>query len=342
MLNSYHITQAFKENGYIVSDTQDHDIKVCWKIYEDVAVVVLNGASNKFITKELIERAREVVNDPFTIPPKKNVLTVLILDEDCDCYDKRVKNTIIIDKEKERVYKKNISKAVAKEMNIVDSVYSVWNKNKLRSLSMDNKTNSVFFKNFHTTYIMVLITILCYIFIKNPNEYGVSYTGVIEYGNWDSTITYMFVHGGLGHLIGNMIALYYIGRCVERDMGSFTMLSVLMAGGFYGAIASMYGYMSDTVSVGMSGGIYALIGASLLINFKNKKYIASTIAYFMFNTFLQVVNPLSRIDYWCHIGGFLAGIVIVFAFILLRKLVINVTYNNALHVMSSNKKYGGI
>jgi len=75
-------------------------------------------------------------------------------------------------------------------------------------------------------------------------------------------ITYMFVHGGITHLLFNMFALFIFGTHVERQMGSreflfFYLVTGALAGIFSFAVYLMTG-QSSVLLMGASGAIFAI------------------------------------------------------------------------------------
>ena len=72
----------------------------------------------------------------------------------------------------------------------------------------------------------------------------------------------MFLHGGIGHLLGNMLFLALLGLLVEGALGHGLFLVVYLVGGFGAALASLAWHWGDHGSlVGASGAIAALMGS---------------------------------------------------------------------------------
>ncbi|HEX9704741.1 MAG TPA: rhomboid family intramembrane serine protease [Gemmatimonadales bacterium] len=69
--------------------------------------------------------------------------------------------------------------------------------------------------------------------------------------------TYMFVHAGPGHILFNMLSLYFFGPRLEARLGSRHFLGMYLAGGLTGALASLIAYW-----VGASPGVIQIVGAS--------------------------------------------------------------------------------
>jgi membrane associated rhomboid family serine protease len=149
-------------------------------------------------------------------------------------------------------------------------------------------------------------------------------------------ITSMFLHGGWLHLIGNMLFLWVFGDNVEDVMGHGRYL------GFYllaGIAAGLLQVVTNTASVspliGASGAISGLL-AAYLVCFPNGRIVTLVTLGIFITTIL--VPAWLMIGYWivlqviqgslsfgidadtggvawfAHIGGFVAGLVLVFPF----------------------------
>ncbi len=72
----------------------------------------------------------------------------------------------------------------------------------------------------------------------------------------------MFMHGSLGHLLGNMLFLALLGLLVEGALGHALFLGVYLLGGFGSAVLSLlYRWGESGAALGASGAIAALMGA---------------------------------------------------------------------------------
>ena len=78
----------------------------------------------------------------------------------------------------------------------------------------------------------------------------------VYYGHWYwQFFTYMFMHGGVWHLLFNMLALYMFGMPVSRSIGSNEFLFFYLLIGTLSGIASFFSFL-------LSGHNYILLGAS--------------------------------------------------------------------------------
>jgi membrane associated rhomboid family serine protease len=132
-------------------------------------------------------------------------------------------------------------------------------------------------------------------------------------------VTSMFVHSGLMHLAGNMLFLWVLGDNVEDSMGHKRFI-----------IAAISHSLTDPTSkvpmIGASGAISGVIGAYLMLHPKARiKVLVSFFimwlpAYVVLGTwigyqfFSASMDPsgIAGIAWWAHIGGFFAGIALIF------------------------------
>jgi membrane associated rhomboid family serine protease len=149
-----------------------------------------------------------------------------------------------------------------------------------------------------------------------------------------------FLHGGVAHVVMNMLMLLLIGKMVERVLGGVLYLA-LYIGSAYAAAAMEWlaAFMAWPMSVdmmapaiGASGAISGIIGAYALL-FPNKKPKAwgpipaeyarplhLTISWVGLNLALGFVGPGLGITIaiWSHIGGFIAGLLMARPLLLWR------------------------
>jgi membrane associated rhomboid family serine protease len=144
-------------------------------------------------------------------------------------------------------------------------------------------------------------------------------------------LTSMFMHGSIAHIFGNMLYLWIFGDNVEDRLGHLRFLAFY---GVTGALASLAHVASEVVlggslltpSLGASGAISAILGAYLLL-FPNRQvlvlifsfvrqYVPAIVAVGLWFV-LQLVQSLGMLGggggvaYAAHIGGFIAGVVLI-------------------------------
>lgn len=145
-------------------------------------------------------------------------------------------------------------------------------------------------------------------------------------------ITSMFMHGGLAHLLGNMMYLWIFGDNVEDALGHvkylfFYLLCGLLASMCHVASTVVFGQNLYIPSLGASGAISGMLGAYLRL-YPGKDvhlwiflFIVSVPAFIAVGVWFafQVVNGLGALGgqeaggvaYAAHIGGFVAGLLLI-------------------------------
>ncbi|MDP3996090.1 MAG: rhomboid family intramembrane serine protease [bacterium] len=142
-----------------------------------------------------------------------------------------------------------------------------------------------------------------------------------------SILTSVFLHGNWAHLINNMISLLLVGVFVETRLGKTKYIALYL---FAGIFANLFFYFfnsgSITPLIGASGAIFGLMGANLILNFyKSKSNLVPHIfgidfyglpsRYLIVAFLLQFMYTLfsgeSAIAFSAHIGGFIAGIILI-------------------------------
>ena len=144
--------------------------------------------------------------------------------------------------------------------------------------------------------------------------------------------TSMFMHAGLAHIGGNMIYLWIFGDNVEDRLGHFRYLMFYLVGGVAASlthIATNWG--SELPTVGASGAIAAVLGAYLVLfpgsqidtyvpfgRFYHLTALPAVVVlglWFVLQLFEGVLSiggaDVSGVAFWAHVGGFVAGMVMV-------------------------------
>lgn len=78
-------------------------------------------------------------------------------------------------------------------------------------------------------------------------------------------VSYQFLHAGVGHLVFNMLVLYFMGPLVERSWGSKAFVKFYLicgaAGGVVYTLMVMLNILEPGIMVGASGAIYGVMAA---------------------------------------------------------------------------------
>ncbi|MDH4367862.1 MAG: rhomboid family intramembrane serine protease, partial [Dehalococcoidia bacterium] len=132
-------------------------------------------------------------------------------------------------------------------------------------------------------------------------------------------ITSMFVHGGFGHILFNMISLYFLGSFLIRAAGDRSFLAIFFLGGLAGNILFVLLANPFSTGIGASGAVFALGGALAVMVPRVPVFVlfipvpiplwVAIIIFFLFSF-------LPRIAWQAHLGGLLLGLI---AGLILRK-----------------------
>lgn len=129
-------------------------------------------------------------------------------------------------------------------------------------------------------------------------------------GEWWRLVTSMFLHGGLIHIISNIVALAIAAIYIEPVFGRTKYALLYIISGLCGSIASIM-WHENTVSVGASGAIFGLFGAILALLFSNAyKKFEKKIILIMIGTYVGlnlIIGLTGNIDNAAHIGGLISG-----------------------------------
>ena len=159
-------------------------------------------------------------------------------------------------------------------------------------------------------------------------------------------ITSMFMHGGLAHILGNMLFLWIFGDNIEDAMGRtkyffFYLLCGVIAGLSHVFATYFFNQSPFVPSLGASGAISGVLGGYIVLFPRRKVYIwlfffftisvPAFIAVGLWFVF-QVINSLGilggneaagGIAYAAHIGGFIAGLFLIRRFVPRKPRLVN-------------------
>ncbi|HZC44903.1 MAG TPA: rhomboid family intramembrane serine protease [Candidatus Acidoferrum sp.] len=145
-----------------------------------------------------------------------------------------------------------------------------------------------------------------------------------------TTVTSMFVHGGVLHVAGNMLYLFIFGAAVEYRMGSARYLIFYFAAGIAAALATVWIAPDSSVPViGASGAIAGVLGAYFILYPRGR--ILTILPIFIFIQFVELpaviyllfwfavqlyaglqeggrAGAMGGVAWWAHVGGFMFGV----------------------------------
>jgi membrane associated rhomboid family serine protease len=141
----------------------------------------------------------------------------------------------------------------------------------------------------------------------------------------------MFLHGGFMHLIGNMLYLWIFGNNIEDTLGHFRFLTFYLLAGLSAALIQVLSDpQSTTPMIGASGAVAGVLGAYLLLFPHARVLTLMFIVVFIrlirvpalivlgFWFLMQLLGVTSGAEmgvaFFAHIGGFVAGLVMIKVF----------------------------
>lgn len=141
-----------------------------------------------------------------------------------------------------------------------------------------------------------------------------------------SLISFMFLHGGVWHILGNMWSLYIFGDNVEDHLGPIRYALFYMLCGIASGLSHLILNLNSNIpTIGASGAIAGVMGAYFLLHPRSK--ILTLIPIFFIPYFINIPafvflglwfllqfisaagshGAVSGIAWWAHIGGFVFG-----------------------------------
>ncbi len=148
---------------------------------------------------------------------------------------------------------------------------------------------------------------------------------------WGSIPTSMFMHGSWEHLLGNMLFLWVFGNNIEDSMGHVRFVVFYFACGVAASLAHIYlSPASPIPAVGASGAISGIMGAYIVLYPRVRVrtwippfFMVDLNAFFLLAywfliqlatgvfTFGPEAGEQGGVAVWAHVGGFVAGVLLI-------------------------------
>lgn len=144
-------------------------------------------------------------------------------------------------------------------------------------------------------------------------------------------VTSMFLHGGLFHILGNMLFLWVFGNNIEDTIGRIRFTFFYMATGIVAGLAHVAANPDSVIpTVGASGAVSGMLGAYIVL-FPRAHVTTIVPAFFLWTMRLPAVVVLglwfvsqffigasqqlggAGVAWVAHVGGFVAGVVLILA-----------------------------
>jgi rhomboid protease GluP len=140
---------------------------------------------------------------------------------------------------------------------------------------------------------------------------------VFHYGRWWTVLSASWLHGGVLHIVFNMMSVRNLGPAVSEFYGGSRTFIIYIVAGAAGFLASSFAgafltflpgrLQGGTFTVGASAGVFGLIGAVLHYGRRGGSAHIREIAIRWIISGLAFGFFLPRIDNWAHLGGLAGG-----------------------------------
>lgn len=137
--------------------------------------------------------------------------------------------------------------------------------------------------------------------------------GVAE-GQWYRLLTAMFLHGSYVHIAFNMLSLWWIGGPLEAALGRARYLALYLVSGLAGSALTYLLAAQNQPSLGASGAIFGLFGATAVLMRRLNYDLRPVIALLVINL-IFTFNPAFNIAWQAHIGGLVGGLIVGYAMV---------------------------
>lgn len=194
------------------------------------------------------------------------------------------------------------------------------------------------------TPILIGVNILVFLYMMTLGDagilrfaetYAVIPSDIVRGVSLATLLTSLFLHGGIWHIVGNMLFLHIFGDNLEDTLGRVRYLFYYLMSGIGASLLQIAtNPNSDIPNIGASGAIAGLMGGYLLLFPKHRIDVLvpfglfmsratvpayTMLFYWFFVQFLSGTGSLGigaegGIAYFAHVGGFLTGIVLIAPF----------------------------
>jgi membrane associated rhomboid family serine protease len=148
-------------------------------------------------------------------------------------------------------------------------------------------------------------------------------------------ITSMFLHGSWMHLLGNMWFLWIFGNNIEDSMGRLRFIVFYLLCGLAAAFGQIVTNPNSAIPmVGASGAISGVMGGYLILYPNVRVYAMIPLGFFLTSValpawvmlgywfliqfvsgLLTMAGDMGGVAFWAHVGGFVAGVVLIKLFV---------------------------
>lgn len=147
-----------------------------------------------------------------------------------------------------------------------------------------------------------------------PTVFGMMDYDLVSKGQVYRLFTAIFLHGGVEHILSNMVMLYAAGDLLEKRIGHVRFAFAYLLSGIAGnAVSYLYEKVSGVryTAVGASGAVYGIMGVIICLAIRKVKGFEIPKQRILLALFFSIYSSFAipNIDYAAHIGGMAAGLI---------------------------------
>jgi len=191
-------------------------------------------------------------------------------------------------------------------------------------------------KDYMPTYALIAANVSVFVFtsilsgsITTSDEVVGAY-GQVNASVWNGEVwrllTAMFVHADVLHIFGNMLFLLIFGLRAEDMFDVEEYMLIYFVSGLCGGLLTLFLWPPDTISIGASGAIFGILGATLI--YARRSIGQSMMTALMYAFFLFIINSVGPdVNYLAHFGGLAAGLLLGYALAASRRSRPSIRYS---------------
>jgi membrane associated rhomboid family serine protease len=154
--------------------------------------------------------------------------------------------------------------------------------------------------------------------VSSTGPYAAIGTVGVQNGEWWRLITSGFLHYGFLHIGLNMFSLYFAGSILEQVIGHWRFLLLYVVSGIAGSAGALY-WSPNAATVGASGAIFGVLGALLVLERRGHIGTGGQVLGLIVLNLIITFAYSSSISVGGHIGGLIAGILVMIGFLRFRR-----------------------
>ena len=128
-------------------------------------------------------------------------------------------------------------------------------------------------------------------------------------GAWWQLFTSIFTHVSIMHIAMNCLTLWFIGPQLEAVLGRVRFIATYLVAGLVGSLFVYWLSGVGTLSYGGSGSLFGLMGALLIVFWRQRADVKQLLMWIGLNVLITVIN-LGAISWQAHLGGFVGGVIL--------------------------------